>query len=339
MPETSTQHVGNGGNPGDFVRDALAGLKVGPRITFEKLTVFPLLRERAMPPAYLTLPEALAEGVLRVTEVSHGGSVPELHVINRSDRPVFILDGEELVGAKQNRVVNLSILVPSKTELNIPVSCVEAGRWTYRSPEFGSSLHAMYASGRARKVDQVSTSLGAKLGRHADQRDVWDGVARQAKLMRVMSPTGAMSDVFTQYERSMDGYVEAFRPADDQVGAVFAIGPRITGFDLFDSPSTMRAYLGKLVRSYALEAIATSDVAAEPPTGQEAERLLETTAQAAVENYPALGLGVDVRMREEKVVGAGLLWENHMVHLNAFTDATAYRAPRRGRESQQRSDA
>jgi ARG/rhodanese/phosphatase superfamily protein len=328
MPEMSTQNFGNGGNQGDFVRNALDGLQVGPRTTFKKLTVFPLFKATSVTPAYLTLAEALAEGLLRVTEVSQSGSVPELHVVNSSDRPVFLLDGEELIGAKQNRVVNLSILVPAKTELNIPVSCVESGRWSYRSPEFEASPHAMYASGRARKLSRVTGSLrdGARTG---DQHDVWAGIEEQSAMMAVSSPTHAMSDMYDQYATSIDEYVAAFQASDDQVGALFAIGPRIYGFELFDAPATMRAYLEKLVRSYAIDALAMRNVADEPPAAESAQQLLESAAQAASETYPALGLGVDVRVREKKVVGAGLLWQEHMVHLNAFTDATAYRAPRR----------
>jgi hypothetical protein len=333
MPATSMHEKGNGGNAGDFIRDALGGLRIGPRTTFRKLTVFPLLRANPAPrPLYLTLAEAIAAGVLRITEVSKQGSVPELRVVNSSDRPVFLLDGEELIGAKQNRVVNLDILVPERTELNIPVSCVEAGRWRYRSPEFTSSPQAMYASGRARKLSRVSGSLRRRGAPSGDQGDVWAGIAEQADRMAVASPTHAMSDIYGQHAPSIDEYVAAFEVSDDQVGALFAIGPRIYGFDLFDSPATMRAYREKLVRSYALDALAMRDVADEPPTAEAAQQLLASTAQAGSESYPALGLGVDVRVREEKrekpLVGAGLLWQEHLVHLNAFTDATAYRAPR-----------
>jgi hypothetical protein len=42
--------------------------------------------------------------------VSEGGSVPHLLFINDAMRPVLLLDGEELVGAKQNRVLNLTVL-------------------------------------------------------------------------------------------------------------------------------------------------------------------------------------------------------------------------------------
>ncbi len=331
MPAMSMHETGNGGNAGDFIRDALDGVRIGPRTAFKKLTVFPLLNANPVPPLYVTLAEAIAEGVLRITEVSTQGSVPELHVVNSSDRPVFLLDGEELIGAKQNRVVNLDILVPERTELNIPVSCVEAGRWTYRSPEFSSSPQAMYASGRARKLSRVTGSLRSGT-RRADQGDVWAGIDEHAALMSVASPTHAMSDIYDQYATSIAEYDAAFEVSDDQVGALFAIGPRVYGFDLFDSPATMRAYREKLVRSYALDALAMRDIAEEPPTAEAAQQLLESTAHAASESYPALGLGVDVRVREEKrekqLVGAGLLWQEHMVHLNAFTDATAYRAPR-----------
>jgi hypothetical protein len=281
----------------------------------------------------MTLAEALAEGLLRVTEVSTSGSVSELHVVNTSDRPVFILDGEELIGAKQNRVVNLSILVPAKTELNIPVSCVEAGRWSYRSPEFSTSPHAMYSSGRAGNLSRVTASLRGSGARSGDQHDVWAGIAEQSALMAVSSPTGAMSDMYDQYAKSIDEYARAFQTSGDQVGALFAIGSRIHGFEVFDSPATMRAYLEKLVRSYALDALGREDIADEPPAAESAQQLLDSAAQAASETYPAVGLGVDVRVREKQIVGAGLHWQDHMVHLNAFTDATASRAPR------QRGDA
>jgi len=48
---------------------------------------------------------------VHITEVSAGGRVPELAFENSSDETVLLVDGDELVGAKQNRVVNLSILV------------------------------------------------------------------------------------------------------------------------------------------------------------------------------------------------------------------------------------
>lgn len=112
----------------DPVSATLDGIEIGTPVTAANLTMFPLLLREEVAPAYQTLDEALAAGLASVTEVTEGGSVPELLVKNDATLPVLILDGEELVGAKQNRIVNLTILVPVLQTLRIPVSCVEAGR-------------------------------------------------------------------------------------------------------------------------------------------------------------------------------------------------------------------
>ncbi len=110
----------------DTILATLDTLEIGEPVAAANLTMFPLLLPEDTLPAYLTLDEALAGGLASVTEVSESGSVPELLVKNRAPQPILILDGEELVGAKQNRIVNLSILVPARETLHIPVSCVEA---------------------------------------------------------------------------------------------------------------------------------------------------------------------------------------------------------------------
>ncbi len=93
-----------------------------------KLTVLPLLRPGTAEPGYLTLGEALARGLTRVTEVSEGGSVPQLLFINDAVRPVLLLDGEELVGAKQNRVLNLTVLAPAHAKMAQVTESLRQGR-------------------------------------------------------------------------------------------------------------------------------------------------------------------------------------------------------------------
>src|SRR5262249_52735467 len=102
------------------------------------LQVFGLRWETGRRFSYTTLDEGLAAQSLQISEVNEGGSVPTLQVANQADTLAFLMAGEQLVGAKQNRVLNASIMVAAKTTLPIPVSCVEAGRWAYRSRHFGS---------------------------------------------------------------------------------------------------------------------------------------------------------------------------------------------------------
>ena len=93
-----------------IINDELNAIDVGLSQVFKNITMFPLLRQDAISSNYLTLDAALDAGTAHVTEVSEGGDVPELHFLNERDISVLLLDGEELVGAKQNRVLNLSIL-------------------------------------------------------------------------------------------------------------------------------------------------------------------------------------------------------------------------------------
>ena len=72
----------------------------------------------------------------------------------------MLLDGEELVGVKQNRVLNTTVLVAARSQLTIPVSCVEQGRWQRRGERFAPGNASLYASLRARKAAWVSESLG-----------------------------------------------------------------------------------------------------------------------------------------------------------------------------------
>ena len=91
------------------IKDYLGQLKTGRKQSFKNLSLFPLLSTYCLDLEYLLLDEALTEGVMEVVEVDTEGSVPELRVINKSPKMILILDGEELVGAKQNRIVNTTL--------------------------------------------------------------------------------------------------------------------------------------------------------------------------------------------------------------------------------------
>jgi ARG and Rhodanese-Phosphatase-superfamily-associated Protein domain len=82
-----------------------------------------------------------------------------IKVLNKLDTDVLILDGEELVGAKQNRIVNTTIIIGRGREVVIPVSCVEQGRWSNKSKNFKSSNSYPYAGLRGRKAKTVHESL------------------------------------------------------------------------------------------------------------------------------------------------------------------------------------
>src|SRR6266568_488762 len=170
-------------------------IQLGEPVEHRGIVIAPLFPRRQPQAEYLTLEEAIPLG-LRVTEVDAAGSVPELLVSNPLDASVLLYDGEELIGAKQNRILNVTVLVPAQSETRIPVSCVEEGRWHARSRHFAPSPHAAYPELRRRKALRLSP---APLERGIAQGEVWHEVHAKSMRMRVESPTRAQSDIFEQH--------------------------------------------------------------------------------------------------------------------------------------------
>lgn len=300
--------------------DELSSLEVGQPEHFRSLTVFPLFRTTitsAEGLKYTFLDDAIAAGTARVTELHESGSVPELRFENRDHRPVLLLDGEELIGAKQNRVLNLTILAPAKSTVVIPVSCVEAGRWRTAGSDFKPADHVMYSRVRAARAAQVTDSMRSAGLRRSDQSAVWADIEAKAQSLNASSPTSAMSAIYDRNAITVEQYTQAFSCQPGQCGVVFAIGTGITGLDLFDHPEAMRHYFTKLIRSYALDTL--DSVQAEPANVKRVPEFLKRVAFAQSFAESAVGIGKDVRLTTAGIAGAALWVEKRYVHLCAFT--------------------
>ena len=305
-----------------IIQRTVAGLTLGDPVVHRQMAMFPLVdvKEDASARAYLTLDEALASTLAQVSEVSNGGSVPELIFRNLSDKPVLLVEGEELVGAKQNRTLNVSILAPPKEETRIPVSCVEQGRWgDDDNAVFDRSDRAHFARGRRSTVAAVNQAMRHDpTSRRSDQGAVWENIAEKMDALPTASETGAMGDIYEQHRTSIDTYVGAFRQQPGQVGAVFLAGTQFAGLDLFAHASAFAVLFPKLVRSYALDAMELRSAQAFKPPASAGRRLLDAVAAADAREYPAVGQGRDVRIDSASVTAAALVAEGAVLHLAAF---------------------
>ncbi len=328
------------------IKETLKRIAVGHPRTFAGLSVYPLTGGTVGSPRYTILDEALRAGTARVTETSESGSVPELAFHNDGDQPVLVLDGEELAGAKQNRIVNLTILVPGKTKVVIPVSCVESGRWDSMSVEFASTPQVMYARARSGKSAGVSRAMAMGGSRQSDQAAVWDDIGFRQRELLSDSPTARMTDTFEQYKDGLDDYVRNLPCVEGQVGAAFALSGSVSCVELFDSAETLKNMWSKLVRSWALDALVVSNVPHEVQPASEVQALIEEIAKAKATKHDALGLGTDVRWTG-RLNGGALLHEKRLVHLCVFrsgdqgdgngdNDWTGWRRGRMARASQRR---
>jgi hypothetical protein len=251
-----------------------------------------------------------------VTEVSAEAHVPELRVKNSGETPVLILDGEELVGAKQNRIVNVTILVPPQSEIVIPVSCIEAGRWGYSRPGFAAAGRVLNQEIRYRKAEAVTRNLKERHLRFSDQRAVWKGVDKMLFALGAASPTSALSDGFDSRTNAIGEYLGAFALQPGQIGVIYQIGGVLAGLDLFGSERTFAWAFPKLVRGSALQALAGYDREERPPLDERG--FLNSALNAPADRFAAVGLGEELRIDTEDVGGAALQLDGGLVHLFAF---------------------
>lgn len=304
----------------------LHSLQIAPAVSYGNLAMFPLLRTGPADGAtYLLLDEALDAGQAEVSEISEQGAVPELRFDNRADRDILLVDGEELVGAKQNRVLNLTLLAPAGDSILIPVSCVGAGRWAWKSRRFASGRRKLHAKARMDKMRRVSESMreSGERARPDVQSAVWQSVEDKMAAFAYRSPTASLHDVYEATEEELARVRATFTAQPRQVGAVFALDGRLVGAELFDAPATFGKLLPKLVDSYAFDAVegrSGSEAAATavPPSLEEVKALLARIANSQPNTYAAVAKGTDVRIDEASLHAAALIEGERVVHLSAF---------------------
>jgi len=302
------------------LQEEFSRIEIGRSSHFRNLTLFPLTRRsnsiRELD--YLLLEDGIAQGKVIVTELHAGGSVPELRLENNADLPVLLIDGEELVGVKQNRVLNLTILAPAKQITVIPVSCVEAGRWGMSWADLKTADYMMYSLGRGERLAQVTESMRSNGTRKSDQQAVWRNIAAKAMRLKASSPTGAMAAIFESNASSLEEFTRAFTWQEGQCGLAFAIGGRVLGLEVFDHAEAMRRFFQKLVRSYALDALEADPSAHEPASIEAACALVTQIGAAQSFAEQALGLGKDVRFNGPEISGAALWAQERYVHICSF---------------------
>jgi hypothetical protein len=263
-------------------------------VTYENISVFPVVASYGQDTsAFLTLEEGLASGEVSVRERGSeemvrgrdgrpvyipqptGASVNQLVLVNHSRRPLLLLAGELVSGGKQDRIIGKDRIVPAGAPaIPLDVFCVEHGRWT-GSSQFAAALTIVHPSVReSAAVDQKQT-------------EVWDAVRSGTKAKPAPAdpaPRMTMSDIQSAiatngrteaYEKiyqsravgvSIDDFVAEVQrrfvqatsglKGERVVGVVIAYGGEVAWSDIFASGDLFDHYWHKLLRSYAVEALA-----------------------------------------------------------------------------------
>jgi len=300
------------------MQELLGKITIGQPLHHHNLTVFPLSWPKSQEPPYVLLGRAIERGEATVEEVDEDGDVPNLGVSNNGQRPILIPEGEILVGAKQNRVVNVTLLLAAHSKFTVPVSCVEQGRWRYQSQHFRSEFCAP-PSLRSKKMRAVNKNRATRGTAESDQSEVWEEVARGLDDLTVHSPTDSLTDGFEAAKQKLQQYREALPLPGGTSGVLMARGDQVVGMDLFDSPHTLQSLWERLSDAYFFDALRSRRRRREA-SRKSAQQFLQAVAARVKPRVPALGMGDELEIAGDDVVGGALLYSGRICHLAAFTE-------------------
>jgi len=330
-------------NETQTVIDLAAYLDFGTPAQAGSLTLIPMLAPEtatAAAPAYLLYQQAHEARLLTVEEVSESGSVGELRVANRANQPVLLVEGEVLLGMKQTRVLNITILVPAQTVLLVPVSCVESGRWRAVSEEaIGKAAAHLAPSVRAAKTVTVARSMRSAMTFDSDQQAVWTGVDRILDGHGTDAPSRSYADLVVDTTALID-LARTITPAPRQLGVLALVAGHVSCVDIFESPRVLAALWSGLLASYQAEALVTRDGEVRRAGERDeaaARRWFRSIAGGSASIGPEIGLGAHVTVVAPHVEVAALVAGGRVVHLSAFPAHNAATPTRFVRPARRRS--
>jgi hypothetical protein len=215
---------------------------------------------------------------IAVPQYDSGASVNQLVLINRAKRPLLLLAGELVSGGKQDRIIGKDRIVPVGAEpLPLDVFCVEHGRWVGSSSQFTASKTIVHPSVREQAaVDQKQTEVWAAVAGGSTARSLAAPSAPTARVsvdaladtISTEAPTQSYRKIYegTRIGGSVDTFVDQVQrrfaratsglKGERVVGVIVAYGGEVAWSDIFASGDLFQQYWNKLLRSYAVEALA-----------------------------------------------------------------------------------
>lgn len=293
---------------------AVDDIRLGEPITYKSLAIFPLLASNKQNTwKFASLDQAMKGRKLKVKEWG-SGSVPNLKVKNQGKDKTFIMAGEIVTGAKQDRMSAHDVLLKENSDvISLPVYCVEQNRWVMNSNEFSSGQSAGTNSLRKSAVQKKS------------QGKIWSDVAAKSKKSGVQSSTGTMQAVYrnAKIKKEIKKYQKAFSKlldkSPDTIGFVVVIGGQITSADLFGNKKILTGVWKKLLKAIAVDAITETTNTDLEITKQDVQNFLNTGFDGSFKNISNPGLGKEYLIAcKGDISGSTLVYKNQIVHMALF---------------------
>lgn len=217
------------------------------------IAIMPFLHDSNTKIHYISGGKAMSQNLVNLREISHGGSVGEIIIENLSPEKIFFPDGDQIIGAKQNRILNHAILVDALSNVKIDVSCVEQGRWQYQSQKFNRSNHMAPMDLRKAMKIHVENYLLKEQKFKSNQSEVWEKVHKTIRDENFYSPTMAMNEALDQIYLRKKELIEAFKFNRKFNGFVAFVDDKIINLEYISSPDCFQDYYEKFISSLLMD--------------------------------------------------------------------------------------
>ncbi len=297
----------------------LNNLRIGEPIHYKNLQIFPILGKIPLDiQNYVTLDNAMAKGWLKVREAG-SGEVNFVEVMNSGSSMVFMMTGEIVSGAKQDRMLKEDVLLPAKSAwIRVPVYCVEHGRWTSTTHEFKSG--GLIVPNAVRERAKVTE----------DQGEVWDKIAETQEELGIAASTGTVranyedEDVQKELAEYNDRFMKIPELSKSTIGVVVVSGYRVICVDIFANNGLLNKLWDKLLKSYCMDAIAGEPGLMDK---EDIEALIQSLKDAKYVSTGTPGVGDVFAIESELGRGGALVYKSSVLHLDFFPDANIQDEP------------
>lgn len=294
----------------DAVAHYLNNIKVGDAIEYRNLRIFPIIAHITLSmQRYITLDEAVDKGWLKIKEVGEG-QVNFVEVKNNGNKMVFIMTGEMISGAKQDRMIKEDVLLPPKSKwIRVPVYCVEHGRWVQVAPEFKSSR--LLVPNALRQRAKISES----------QSEIWEEIAESQDVLGIASGTGTVKANYedAKVQKEIDEYAAQLKTVPElsksTIGVVVTTGNRIICVDIFANNGLLNTLWAKLIKSYAMDALSGGKGTV---SRNAIEEFIDAFKSARYVSTGTPGLGQLIKIESDFGKGSVLVYKTAVVHLDFF---------------------
>jgi hypothetical protein len=309
-----------GGDGGSGLHDWLARLRTAPIQQIDGLEVTPLILEGATGTPFVLGAEAIDRGLLEIAERG-GGSVPTVQATNRGEDDILILEGDTLIGCKQNRIVAHTVIIAPGKTVDVSVGCMESGRWAHRSPRFSSGKLRADPWLRKKRKLEVMAAMRAGDRARVDQAMMWNDIEDQLASHSVGSPTRDYHRLFEELGEDAIDKTRHFTPVKGQVGVVALWRGHLLGLEIVGHPESWTHLARRTLPAYLMVANNADQGLLRGQEGEirAAEGWLEALKRAPLRTKPAAGIGLDFDFKTTRVYGSGLWHEGRPAHVTMFS--------------------